>query len=701
MVSTSLSGSRTGTEQLHRSARQAVSLRFLALLFTLLTGVLLVDAMIQPLAPFDLWAINKIQSIDLPYLETIIRPFDALTSSQGAIASWALVLVAFVAARKWLPALAVMALPIGGLINNVISEGLVGRTRPYGYDEVLRTVTNIEAASFPSGHVMGAVMLYGLLFFLAREMRYRPLALAVQTFSISVIAIVGFARIWYGAHWPSDVLGAYALGGLILVGIIAAYQKIQREVGDIPFIRAAYVPHDESRPHAHALTSTVFFNGDTVSKVYAPGFVPRAIYWLAYQAEFPYIRNRVALAAAIERRNLAGMLTEYWFGSSRVAKATGIDIIEGRYALTGEFVDGHEPANRKDAKAFLVELRSRFEDAGLPTWQIDPRQPRAIDNVLETADGKYMVVDLESGLVSPLASLKTWARAVRRGLVPIYDDVYYDVTRAYIAREEAAMRAAMGDEWLAQLHAQVDSADAKTAEWHSGELRIWNKIVGGVWNGYGVRTWRSRAQARVAGGQDKALGWMTTSVDTWLEEGRITRKEAAEMRAQMDTPMFQAVLPHLGAHLIITVFLRFPFGSIARMAWTGYALGAATVKLMMRKIDRHAWKQAWDIHSPVVLLLSAIPGFGAFAYLAAKPVRSNRLLMRVTVDAVMHKVPWKLYERSGMRRIIARPAGTVRSWPEPIFEPEPLVEAIPSLYGPQPVPAPAYAYCGDAAAGGD
>lgn len=707
MVSTTFAGNVSGTTATKRyDSVGRLSFKTLALFFAMLTGVLLVDAMIQPIAPFDLWGIQLIQGIDLPYIETIMRPIDALTSSTGAIVSWAVVLVAFIAARKWLPALAVMTLPIGGLINEFIGEVLVGRTRPNGYEELARVVTDVEAASFPSGHVMGAVMLYGLIFFLAREIRNRPLALAVQSISMTIILTVGFARIWYGAHWPSDVLGAYALGGLLLVGILAVYQRLQVAVGDIPFIRAALVPHDESRPHAHALTSLVLFNGETVSKVYAPGFVPRALYWLSYQAEFPYIRNRVALEAAVERRNLAGQLTEYWFGTSRVARATSVDTINGRLALTAEFVDGHEPENRAAAKTFLRDLRGRFEEAGLPTWQIDPRQPRAVDNVLETASGEYMVVDLESGLVSPLASLKTWARAIRRGMVPLYDDVYFDVTRGYIERESASMRQAMGDEWLAQLRERVDQAESKMNEWHAGEPRIWSKIVGGVWNGYGFRTWRSRAQARVAGGQDKALGWMTASVETWLDEGRITGTEAAELRAQMATPMFQAVLPHLGAHLAITVVLRFPFGSIARMAWTGYALGAATVKLAARRIDRHAWKQAWDIHSPFVILLSAIPGFGAFAYLAAKPVRSSRLLMRVTLDSVMHKVPWKLYERSGMRRLIARRAGSVVASTEPAWKSEPFAIEYPATYGPEPmpVPVPVYAYSvdpGACAAGGD
>jgi hypothetical protein len=103
MVSTTFTGREAGqTTTLPRTTGGWLSLKFLALLFAMLTSVLVVDAMIEPLAPFDLWAINLIQRIDLPYLSTIIRPFDALTSSTGAIATWSLMLIGVVVARKWL-----------------------------------------------------------------------------------------------------------------------------------------------------------------------------------------------------------------------------------------------------------------------------------------------------------------------------------------------------------------------------------------------------------------------------------------------------------------------------------------------------------------------------------------------------------------------------------------------------------------------
>jgi membrane-associated phospholipid phosphatase len=623
----------------------------LAAVFLALT----VDALFNARAFFDLALLRAVQRIDPPLLDTVLRPIDWAASSEGGIAIWVAMLAALLAARWWLPALALFVVPVGGLINE--GFGLLGNhVRPTAA-EVERVIGETNAPSFPSGHVAGAVMLYGLLFVVADRITYRPVRLAVKAATLTVIATIGFARLWYGAHWPSDVVAAYALGGMVLLPTLAVYRRLDASVGRLPFIRAAVPAHDEATPHAHALTSLVLFDEKTVDKIYAPGFLPRAIYWAAFQAEFPYLRNQAALRAAQHRRNLAALLTEYWYGSPRVARVTGIDRRADGYAVTSERVDGHAPSDRAAAKAWLRDLRGKFEAAGLPTWQIDPRQPRAVDNVLETADGRYMIVDLESGLVAPIASLRTWKRAVRRGLVPMYDDVFFDVTRAYIAREEVSIRAALGAERTDELIATLNAAEAAALEWHAGEPRIWSRILRSAQRGFGVRDWPAWVQAKLEGSQDKAQAWLAGAIDTWEAEGRATPAEAERMRAHMNGAEFQAMLPHLGAHIVISIILRFPFGSIARVAWSTGVLLAATGRLLARRIDRAAWKQTWSVHSPLVIALAAIPGFGTFAYLAAKPVRSNRLLFRAAADTALRKTPWRLYDRIPLQRLIARPAG--------------------------------------------
>jgi undecaprenyl-diphosphatase len=624
---------------------------------TALFALLFADGLINDQTRFDVWGIRTVQRLDLPGLPTLFHQVEQLTNAQGAIATWAIAIVLFVTLRWWLAAAALFTLPLGGIINLGFGE-LVDRTRPRL--EGLERVSGSSAdASFPSGHVMGAVLFYGFLMVVARRIGNPVLRLSVQASSLAVILVVGFARIWEGAHWPTDVLGAYALGGALLAPLAWLYLKLDASLGHLPLIKAGRMAHDDARPHAHALTSLVLFEGKQVVKIYNPGLLPRVIYWLAFQAPFPYVANRAALRAAVARRNLAALLTKGWYGTERVARAEGIVVRNGRLALAGAFVDGHEPMHRTDAKAFLADLRRRFEDAGLPTWQIDPRQPRAIDNILETADGSYVVVDLESGLVSPLAGLTTWKRAIRRGLVPFYDEVFFDVTRAYVAREEAKLRASLGTEGYAELLATLDEAEREAAAWHKSEPRLWSKLLRWTTIALDVRGWPRRTRALLAGSQERGTVWAEKAVATWEAEGRLSAAEAVALREQIAAPTFQAMIPYLGAHIAVSVPLRFPLGSIARTLMVVGALGYETVRLFRRRIDRTQWRQALSIHSPLVAVLAAIPGFGAFAYLAAKPVRANRLLLRTVFDLALKKVPWNLYERTGMRRFVARPAFSV------------------------------------------
>ena len=119
---------------------------------------------------------------------------------------------------------------VSGLLNAVIKI-LVGRPRPNGgLVEVFRVASG---QSFPSGHVMSYVAFWGLLFtfgvILFEGWRWWRIALLVV--SAFFVVMVGPSRIYLGAHWASDVLGAYLIEAALLgIALFIYLQLDQRGV---------------------------------------------------------------------------------------------------------------------------------------------------------------------------------------------------------------------------------------------------------------------------------------------------------------------------------------------------------------------------------------------------------------------------------------------------------------------------------------
>ena len=72
--------------------------------------------------------------------------------------------------------------------------------------------------SFPSGHSVTSVIVFGLLFYLIRKHCNRPVLRNVLSGICLLLAVlVGPSRIYVGVHWPTDVLAGWCIGGGVLL----------------------------------------------------------------------------------------------------------------------------------------------------------------------------------------------------------------------------------------------------------------------------------------------------------------------------------------------------------------------------------------------------------------------------------------------------------------------------------------------------
>jgi membrane-associated phospholipid phosphatase len=97
----------------------------------------------------------------------------------------------------------------GGEALNAALKGAFERPRP-SFAEPLATAAGF---SFPSGHAMVSLTVYGALaFVIAARAGTRRAQVLVVSSAVALVLAVGFSRIYLGVHYASDVLAAYCAG---------------------------------------------------------------------------------------------------------------------------------------------------------------------------------------------------------------------------------------------------------------------------------------------------------------------------------------------------------------------------------------------------------------------------------------------------------------------------------------------------------
>ncbi|MCC7372666.1 MAG: phosphatase PAP2 family protein [Chloroflexi bacterium] len=176
--------------------------------------------------PMDLELTRWIQALSIPGLGALLQAIAWVGFPPQSNIVWGVVILGLflLGLRLESAMLAFSAVGSAGLWFLIVP--LVDRPRPS--PDLVHVATQLPTGSFPSGHVLNLTAIFGFLIFLSIVTIGNALwrRLLVVLLSAPVLTI-GVSRVYDGAHWPTDVLGGYLIGGVWLALSIALYREAQ------------------------------------------------------------------------------------------------------------------------------------------------------------------------------------------------------------------------------------------------------------------------------------------------------------------------------------------------------------------------------------------------------------------------------------------------------------------------------------------
>ena len=113
---------------------------------------------------------------------------------------------------------------------NESAKALADQPRPFAYDSRVKPIIHAVGGGMPSGHTQHAVVIWGYL-----------AARSGNTISwiIAGFLMIGIplSRVYLGVHFPTDLLGGYLLGGLILVVFLRLSPIIETRLSQMGLMR--------------------------------------------------------------------------------------------------------------------------------------------------------------------------------------------------------------------------------------------------------------------------------------------------------------------------------------------------------------------------------------------------------------------------------------------------------------------------------
>lgn len=192
-----------------------IIISILLLIFLSMLGVVLFDKNLV----FDSSIYETLMGFRCSFLDILFKTITWFGNPMTIIG----LIVIFIAIFRNKDSLLLTISALDSVIVNSIIKHIVKRDRP----NILRLVSE-SGYSFPSGHAMISVCVYGFLFYLAMVRIKNKYLRWVSCFVLGFLIFgIGISRVYVGVHYASDIIAGYALAGIEIILLIQCEDLIK------------------------------------------------------------------------------------------------------------------------------------------------------------------------------------------------------------------------------------------------------------------------------------------------------------------------------------------------------------------------------------------------------------------------------------------------------------------------------------------
>jgi len=179
----------------------------------------------DPLVRYDRAIADYLHGVANPPLTTFFLIVTTFGSIEVMVIVGVIVAAVLAWKRQWLYLGTWIAAVVGSAVLDRLLKELFARPRPFFEHPLLRETSY----SFPSGHAMESLVVYGMLaYFAVLALESWRARTAVVFGAVLLVLLIGFSRMYLGVHYFSDVVAGYAAGGVWLSALITGAEAVRR-----------------------------------------------------------------------------------------------------------------------------------------------------------------------------------------------------------------------------------------------------------------------------------------------------------------------------------------------------------------------------------------------------------------------------------------------------------------------------------------